>query len=176
MIPLTELLHKYPSDKLSAHSYAPLYEELFEPYRESATAICELGIEHGQSLRAWRDFFPNAKIFGIDNCRSKMIYGEDRIQTFHADTTDRDGFIQSIKGLPPIDIAIDDGGHVISCQLFAVAALWSKLKPGGLLIVEDIAKPEYLALFAAFKGATLHDRRKIKGQADDMLAVMRKPL
>lgn len=172
---ITELLHKYPSDKLSSHSYAPLYDELFEPYRESATAILEIGIEHGQSLRAWREYFPKANIYGIDNCESKM-FAEDRIATIHADTTDRDGFLRAISNLPPIDIAIDDGGHVISCQLFAVAALWSKLKPGGLLIVEDIAKPEYLALFSAFKGATLHDRRKIKGQVDDMLAVMRKPL
>lgn len=171
---LTELFAKYPTDKLSAHSYAPLYEEVLAPYRESATAILEIGIEHGQSLRAWREYFPRANVYGIDNAKSKM-FDEDRIATFHADTTDRDGFLGVIYRLPQLDIVFDDGGHVISCQLFTVAALWSKLKPGGLFIVEDIAKPEYLALFSAFQGATLHDRRKIRGQHDDMLAVMRKP-
>lgn len=172
---LTELFTKYPTDKLSSHSYEPLYSELLAPYRDSATAILEIGIEHGQSLRAWREYFPKANIYGLDNALHKMIQGEPRIATIHTDTTDRDGFLRAISNLPPIDIAIDDGNHVLTCQLFAVAALWSKLKPGGLIVVEDIAKPEYLQLFAAFNGATLHDRRKIRGQHDDMLAVMRKP-
>lgn len=173
---ITELLRKYPSDKLSSHSYAPLYDELFAPYRESATAILEIGIEHGQSLRAWREYFKKAQIFGIDNAESKMIYNEKSIFTYHCDTTSRDAFLELRAKLPMLDIIVDDASHVCVEQLFVATALWSKLKPGGLLIVEDIAKPEYLALFDAFKGAALHDRRKIKGQADDMLAVIQKPV
>lgn len=172
---LTELFAKYPTDKLSSHSYTPLYEEMLAPYRESATAILEIGIEHGQSLRAWREYFPNAYIHGIDNQEHKMIVGEERIATYRCDTTSRDNFIALTSWLNRFDIIFDDASHSVPEQLFAVAALWPNLKPGGLFIVEDIARWEYLQLFSAFQGVTLHDRRKIMGQHDDMLAVMRKP-
>lgn len=173
---LDEILKRHLSDQATHHSYGPLFNELFEPYKESAAAILEIGIENGCSLRAWREYFINAEIHGIDNAAHKMVQGEPRITTYHCDSTSRDAFISLAGRLPMFDIIVEDSSHIAVESLFIVAALWERVKPGGLIVVEDIAKPEYLAMFSAFKGATLHDRRKIRGQADDMLAVMRKPL
>jgi SAM-dependent methyltransferase len=170
---LTEAFTKHPSDKLSSHSYVPLYEELFLPYQESAEAILELGIMNGASLRAWRDFFTYAHVYGIDNDPARLIT-ENRITSIRCDTVERDHILEIRNALPDFDIIIDDASHVITEQIWAVAVFWPKLKPGGLFIVEDIRYPQYLELFGCFQNVTLHDRRKVKGQFDDMLAVMKK--
>lgn len=170
---IAELLAKYPSDKLSAHSYCPIYEELFAPYRQSATAILEIGIEHGQSLRAWREYFMFAHIYGMDNEASK-IFRDNRITCVHCDTTERDRILAIRHSLPDFDIIIDDASHVVTEQIWSVAVFWPKLKPGGIMVIEDILYPQYLELFQCFQNVTLHDLRHVRNQHDDMLAVIRK--
>ena len=43
----------------------------------------------GASLRAWRDFFPNATILGADLDR-EVLFEEERITTGYMDQTDGD--------------------------------------------------------------------------------------
>jgi|SRR5690349_18582764 len=169
----SELLELHRSDKVSAHSYGPLYDKLFPPFQYYALNVLEIGILHGCSLRAWRDYFKNATIIGIDNHPSRLIT-DIRIESRHVDTTDRDRFMEVCGELPQFEIIIDDGSHVFNEQLFALAVLWPKLRPGGIYIVEDIPDIKYLELFACFPNATLHDLREVKGQQDDLVAVMRK--
>ena len=40
----------------------------------------------GASLRMWKDYFPNASIFGCDIDRD-VLFSEERIKTFHCDQT-----------------------------------------------------------------------------------------
>jgi len=174
----SELLIHHLSDKVnrpgskSHHNYNSAYDRLLPPYRETATAILELGVLNGCSLRAWKDYFLNAEILGIDNDLNRLVR-EDRIRCFLCDTTDRDKFIALSKTLPALDIIIDDASHLLTEQLFAVAALWPRLKKGGIYIVEDIARREYLDCFQCFN-ADLLDLRIPGGVADDMMAVVRK--
>lgn len=175
----SELLIHFQSDKvnrpgsLSHHNYNQVYDRILPPYRETATAVLELGVLNGCSLRAWRDYFQNAEILGVDNDLNRLVR-EDRIRSFLCDTADRDKFILLAKTLPALDIIIDDCSHLLDHQLFAIAALWPRLKKGGIYIVEDIVKREYLDLFACFQNAELLDLRIAGGVADDMMAVMRK--
>jgi len=178
MTPSQSLINNL-SDKVNSpgskshHNYNEVYDRLLSPYRESATAVLELGVMHGCSLRAWRDYFYFADIIGIDNDESRLIR-ENRIRCFHADTTDRDRFIALSNTFPQFDIIIDDASHVFNEQLFAVAVLWPKLKSGGLFIVEDITTKEYLALFGCFQNVELFDVRISGGAKDDFMAVIRK--
>lgn len=175
----SDLLIQHLSDKVNRpgskahHNYGPVYDRILEPYRDSATAILELGVLNGCSLRAWRDYFPNAEILGVDNDLNRLVR-EDRIRSFLCDTTDRDKFILFSKTLPELDIVIDDASHLLTEQLFAIAALWPRLKSGGLYVVEDIAKREYLDVFGCFPNAELLDLRIVGGVADDLMAAMRK--
>lgn len=173
---IEEMLRRHQSDKATHHNYGKTYDRLLAPYRESATSVLELGVMHGCSLRAWREYFPNATIYGIDNDTSRLdrITDRERIILFHGDTRDRDAFVRTASGLPSFDFICDDGGHVPVEQFFAIAALWPRLKKGGIYIVEDIVKREYLDLFACFQNAELLDLRIVGGVADDMMAVMRK--
>ena len=68
------------TDKSSyVHGYTRLYETHFASRRPTVRRLLEIGVgginswhgyettEGGQSLRMWRDYFPNAEIVGIDN-------------------------------------------------------------------------------------------------------------
>src|SRR3990167_9878462 len=77
---LKQLLNFYGSDKEHRHGYAKAYEEMLGPMRESARYVVELGVLEGASLRAWRDWFTQAKIIGVDVEPAIDIHEDDRIQ------------------------------------------------------------------------------------------------
>lgn len=168
-----EVLLKYRCDKVLAHSYGDIYDDLLPPFKESATAVFEIGIEKGDAHYAWRDYFVNAQIYGMDSEISKMI-NTDRIKSWFCSTTDRIKMLELRSQMPQFDIIIDDASHFIEEQIWVVAVLWSKLKPGGLFVIEDVASPEYLELFKCFGSVRLFDLRAVKGRYDDMLAIIEK--
>lgn len=59
---LEALAIKYGTDKLG-HGYIPFYEKYLpkEPKR-----ILEIGVKEGRSLAMWSEYFPNAKVYGLD--------------------------------------------------------------------------------------------------------------
>ena len=69
---LDELAWTYRTDKSSGwHNYMVHYERHLRHLRESRFTFLELGVgpdgaTKGASLFAWRDFFPNARIVGVD--------------------------------------------------------------------------------------------------------------
>ena len=65
MISLTEIGKKYPSNK-NRFGFIQLYEKYFEKLRDEKHNILEIGIDKGDSLRIWRDYFKNANICGLD--------------------------------------------------------------------------------------------------------------
>ena len=94
---LAELFRKHGSDKeadsgTAGHCYAAVYERLLAGKRLSVTQVLEIGVFGGGSLRAWRDWFPNAEVHGIDINRDKLFRGLDqRI------ISSRDGLIAGIQ-------------------------------------------------------------------------------
>ena len=79
---LSELAFKYGTDKCPQlnHAYTPFYYELLKDKRQSIKKVLEMGIGNrelqkkyfphcvtGASLFMWKDFFPNAQIYGADN-------------------------------------------------------------------------------------------------------------
>jgi len=122
--PLCELGFKYKTDKCPQifHTYTPVYYNLLKD-KKHFKKILELGIgtkqtmRHidnyppGASLRMWRDFFPEAHIYGVDY-EPSVIFQEYRITTFLANTIkeeDMKGIIKKIGS--DIDLVIDDGPH-----------------------------------------------------------------
>src|SRR5215472_6132210 len=97
MTPLCELAKFYGSDKggehLKAgdtcHNYTKFYHEMFKDRRNDVEAVLEIGIAHGHSLRMWRDYSPQALIFGIDH-NPACMFEEPRIRCFTADQYDED--------------------------------------------------------------------------------------
>lgn len=146
-IELTELCHlaiKYGTDRhpLSKHSYTIYYYNLFKDRRESVKKVLEIGVGEGPGLRMWRDFFPNAMIYGADN-EPGRIFEEERIKVFKADQSSKRDLINLLKKTgTDLDIVIDDGSHVAADQISTCLTLLPHLPKEVVYIIEDVIEPE----------------------------------
>jgi FkbM family methyltransferase len=181
---LTEIIlsKNLVTDKHSLHSYTDyFYEQEFAKYREKPVQIVEIGFDQGGSLVLWAEYFSQARILGIDlqlrgNCEQDCAQYPG-IQLALGNAYDH----YSLQYFPSADIIIDDGPHSPESQIWAVKNLSHRIKPGGILVIEDVADP---ATLDQLKNATpFHlkeyveyiDLRNIKGRQDDIMFVIRIP-
>jgi len=122
-------------DKGTAHSYIDYYSKWFDCLKTKTFNLLEIGIAEGKSLKMWKEYFPNAHIFGVDIV-NKIHYSEKNITVFHADATSLN-FLNLIETLN-FDIIIDDGSHILNDQINACSHLLPRLNSGGFYIIEDI--------------------------------------
>lgn len=163
---LSELCEKYGSDKgfvnfnlkkpyfWRPHSYTSHYHSIFSLSKESIKLVFECGLgtnntklksnmsEHGSpgaSLRVWRDYFTNAKIFGADIDKS-ILFNEERIKTYYVDQLDTNSINNMWNKIKEdnFDIIIDDGLHEPEANLNLFHNSFIKLKKYGLYIIEDV--------------------------------------
>ncbi len=172
---VSELFDKYGSDKNERNGYGHAYDELLTPRKKSVKAVLEIGVFHGASLRAWRDFFPNAVVYGFDVHPSFMLV-EDRIQTCLVDSTQADEVDLRMVRLNGIqfDLIVDDGSHILRHQLLTLANLWRYVKPGGLYVVEDILDQKSLESLSFIGNATVTDKRWETGVEGAVMMAIRK--
>jgi hypothetical protein len=159
---LGTLCEKYGSDKghgsepfKSAHNYTSFYHALFAPIRDKKINIFEMGLgtnniniasnmgahgKPGASLRVWRDYFPNAQIYGADIDKDILFY-DYHIATYYCDQTSSEALKELSKDLPDqLDIIIDDGLHTFHANTIMLHTMIHKLSVGGVYIIEDIYK------------------------------------
>lgn len=144
------LLDRYGTDKGNLrHMYHRLYGSLLEQYRASTRLVLEVGVgtlrgmkyPPGQSLRAWRDFFPSAEVVGLDIDSEAAVLGEERIVTVVGiDTTEPWSVVERLRPWRQgsADIIIDDGAHDPVLQGKTLLSMWSWLRDGGVYVVEDL--------------------------------------
>jgi hypothetical protein len=146
------LFDKYGSDKSNHHNYHNIYGPILKN-RNEIRAVFEVGLgtnntdvvsnmgtrgKPGASLRAFRDFLPNASIFGAD-IDKRVLFSEERISTFHVDQTEPSSFVEFQKSLPErFDLIIDDGLHSPNANIQTLNFGLSKIKAGGWVVIEDI--------------------------------------
>lgn len=152
---LCRLAEYHGTDK--AGFYTPFYDLLFRDRREKVYKVLEIGIgtvhamshvpgyKPGASLRMWRDYFPNAEIFGLDNDRAVMDapLGE-RIIAFHCDQSSGDELENVLPHLGlggKFDLIVDDGSHNPEDQFLTFRILSRLLDSRGLYVIEDISPP-----------------------------------
>ncbi len=148
---LATLFCKYGSDKSDFHNYHLLYASILWRRRLEALRVLEIGIgiasphrrgahgRSGASLRAFRDFMPNAEIIGADIDRA-TLFQEERIQTHFVDQTDTSSLAALARLLAgrPFDLIIDDGLHWPSANIATLTIALKLLKPDGHVVIEDI--------------------------------------
>jgi len=155
---LADLIKKYNSDKFT-HGYTHVYESVFKNIRHNPINFLEIGIgtmipnvhstmvhvfgengnyKPGASLRAFRDYFINGKIYGVDVQKDCVINDEDRICTYLFDSTIKTNCENTLKDLR-FDIIIDDGDHTDTSQEATFRNLWPFLKKGGYYFIEDVS-------------------------------------
>jgi hypothetical protein len=173
--PFKNIFLNYITDKCTHHSYADIYDYYLQEHREEFQSVLELGIFKGGSLYGWRDYFPNANIFGLDN-NPDYIFQDNRITCILGDSSfPRDLTILG-KQHGPFDLIVDDAGHQPEAQLIALLNLWEYLKPGGIYAIEDLRVDLYYNLHNAFAllPGVIYDGREISGVPNDVIMVLQK--
>jgi len=138
---LADLAKKHGTDKYE-HGFCPFYETFFGPIRESVERVLEIGVMSGCSLRVWLDYFPNAKVYGLDNqqyVNPEAWPEDDRCEVFIGDSGDRRDLARAMElSGGGFDLILDDASHTMHDQQTALGFLFRYVKPGGYYIVEDL--------------------------------------
>ncbi len=128
-----------PSGRLSGKGYTAVYSQFFEPLRQNALVLLEIGVAQGASLRMWEEYFPNARIFGVDVDPECTRYESERTTVLIGDQSDTE-FLRRLVGVvgSPLDIVIDDGGHHMHQHQRSLEFLFPHVERGGLYCIEDL--------------------------------------
>jgi len=160
----------YETDKGTLHNYLDIYDKLFLPFRNKEINVFEVGYFLGGSCRLWEEYFINAKIRFIDNNPDCILNSTSgRVSLDIMDVMDLT--VDYFDEFPP-DIAIDDGDHSIESQVHFIKSVYPVLRPGGLLIVEDVylTRP-FDAINIPYK---VIDRRIEQSRIDEVLLIFKK--
>lgn len=183
---LSELAVKYGADKWGKHHYTPIYYDLFEYSQNQVMNVLEIGIAEGASLNMWRDFFPNAIIYGVDNDKDRIekinaLHRENGvirgpIIALYGDQEDPKSIYQHFSStIGEFDLIIDDGSHIPNHQTNTCIALLPLLSRKGIYVIEDVGN---IVVFEEIEDA-LRDlkfsciKKKVGKRYDDQLIIIK---
>ena len=147
----TELCHlgkKYCVDKspfLGSHNYTYQYHAILNDVRNNVNKVLDLGVgnvmqtvttsyKSGGNLRMWRDYFPNAIVYGYNIPNSE----DERISIVHYNQSDITSLHTLSMIMGTIDIIFDDGLHGDEHIIVSFNALWKCLNQNGFYIIDDV--------------------------------------
>ncbi len=177
---ISKILETYDSDKNNdtEHSYGVFYDSLFSKFDKDAPLnILELGVQRGGSLLAWKDYFPNSNVIGIDISDSRLEkYKSDKVKFILGDLR---VVIDQVKDTK-FDIIIDDADHFDGTNAWVVKNYYPLLKEVGIIVIEDIQLiNRYSKTISESlpKGAIMDyvDLRDVKGRPDDFIITVTTP-
>ena len=141
---LTKLAIKYGTDKWGKHSYTPMYHDLFKPVRPIIKKVLEIGAGEGLGLRMFRDYFPNAMIYGGE-IEKERCFKEDRIEVYECDQSKKKDLEKLLeKTGTDLDIVIDDGSHEPFDQMSTCINIISMLTSDFIYVIEDVADDDLI--------------------------------
>jgi hypothetical protein len=124
--------------------YMDVYASFFDSLRMQPIEILELGISSGASLLIWREYFPKAKIVGLDIRLIPAILDPYRangsVTCVQGDQSDANILAQCLSHATAgkFDVIIDDASHVGALSKGSFDFLFSHgLKERGLYFIED---------------------------------------
>jgi len=150
---LCVLATEYPTDKspyhysggqvVHRHPYTAVYDLLFGARRHEPLVLGELGILDNMSMHVWRKYFLAATLFGFEISPNKIAAARAAMlpNTHYAlaDVKDRASLFFALNEIRTLfDILIDDSTHLFEDQLTFIEVGAGFMKPGGMLIVEDV--------------------------------------
>ena len=142
---LKELFDKYNCDKSAKHNYHKLYEPLFAKRKDDPINFLEIGVFKGASTAAIHEYFPNAKIYGLDIFERVKpedidILKDDRVEWLKGNSLDP-SITSAIEAKWPgikFDFILDDGAHWPEANKKTMENLIQFLAKDGIYIIEDV--------------------------------------
>ena len=115
--------------------------------------LLEIGVFKGGSMPFWNEIFKPSIHVGIDLCeitvsgyledyiRGRSAEGRDIRYFSGVDQADKDGLVNLVNMQFPgtLDLVIDDASHLYGPSKASFEAVFPRLRPGGLYIIEDWA-------------------------------------
>ena len=143
-------------------------------------------MQYGGSSLLWHDYLPKSQLVLVDvrNQVADNIFPKMDPSRFSLHIADAYSEMTSamIRHDNPdgFDVIIDDGPHSIHSQVICVQHYLNMLKPGGILIIEDIQNFADLDIIKLITPDEYKDKieivdlRALKGRYDDLMFVIRK--
>ena len=142
---LGKLFQKYRCDKGTKHNYHEVYSELWESLRNKPINFLEIGIFKGLSTKAFLEYFPKAKFYGIDifsrlNPEDVPVLNNERVRWIKGDSMHHNIRSQIQKEWKDIqfDIILDDAKHTPEANQLTFKNLSPFLKDNGMYLIEDV--------------------------------------
>lgn len=135
------------NDSNHCHPYSILYNALFREVRQKEMNFAEIGIAEGRSLLMWQEYLPNSRIYGyehwqkwLDNWKT-LCSDKERTQVSSMDVRFDSEIIGSFKASGVLyDCILDDSSHFFYDMIRIIKCSVQFLKPGGMIIIEDIRR------------------------------------
>lgn len=136
---LDEIAIKYGTDKSSkSHAYCKYYDMMFSHLIDKGIRLFEIGVDKGDSLLMWAEYFKNATVIGADLRADYEYLHTDRINTVVMDQSSKGDLILVAELYNDFDIIIDDGSHQSADMILSFETLFPYLKSGGYYVIEDL--------------------------------------
>lgn len=132
---LIEIASKYKSTK-KMMGFIDIYNYYFNTIKDKNLNIFEIGVETGESLRMFSDYFNKSNIVGLDI--ENKDYNIERVEIFCGDQSDEKILNRIIEKYKTFDVIIDDGSHKNKDVINSFNHLFPYLKFGGLYVIEDL--------------------------------------
>lgn len=145
------------TDKASDHhGYLDFYQKNLP---KNPKRLLEVGVQGGESIAMWREYYPKAEIVGIDITEPLDIEGATCLKINSND-------VYELKKLGKFDLIIDDGSHrMLDQQVFMQFALDNMLSDNGVFVMEDLHTSKWGAEW--FDGAAHTTADVIKSMEDE---------
>ena len=136
---LDEIGRKNGTDKASdIHNYLRFYERRLAHLRDAQFLLLEIGVYHGGSVRTWTEYFPQARIVGLDINGECRRHERDNVAIRIGDASDSSFLFDVIGEFGRPLIVLDDGSHRWDHQIRTFQILFPVMRPSGFYIVEDL--------------------------------------
>jgi len=135
--------YKRKNNKITAHGYANIYEDLLKSQKNRSLKILEIGSFYGNASAALFFYFRNSLIYSADINPDMYKYKGSRLINYFVNSSSRESITKNILNQNvEFDIIIEDASHMLKDQIISLFMLFPKIKKGGMFIIEEIDFPE----------------------------------
>ena len=126
------------------HAYTPFYSTILAPYKNKPIRFAEIGVAAGASVLMWSRYFsPAADLVFFDRDENFLANSKNfeipntkfHVMDIKVPESIHKGFQETGE---QFDIILDDSTHDVYDQKILLDNLFPYLKPGGIVIIEDV--------------------------------------
>src|SRR6056300_316142 len=136
---LIDLFYESENRSIKWKKYFPVYENLFNSYKNKNITFVEIGVLDGGSLEIWKKYFgKDSRIIGIDNNPNCKKFENENFEIFIGSQSDKNFWKDFFNKVGKVDIILDDGGHTNDQQIITLTECVNNINDDGIHVVEDV--------------------------------------